>query len=275
MGQFLGRAGIGFSLYDLLLMGLWIVGSIAMRGAGCSFNDWVDRDIDAQVERTAGRPLPAGLISPRQALAWTLAQCFIGLLVLLALPAPAQIVALCAIPMVAAYPFMKRITWWPQLWLGLTFNWGVLVGYVAVMGSLDPAALALYGACVAWTIGYDTLYAQQDMEDDALVGVKSTARLFGDQARRWVGRFYLAAFGLVGLACILAEQALAARIVGLAGGLAFGLHLWGQVRQIPATGPAEDPLGLFKSNKIAGLILVAGLLVQAGIGWLLSMRGLA
>ena len=274
MGQFLGRAGIGFSSLDLGLVALWVIGSIAMRGAGCSFNDLVDRDIDAKVERTAGRPLPAGLINAKQALIWTLAQCFVGLLVLLALPTPAQITALCAIPMVAAYPFMKRITWWPQVWLGLTFNWGVLVGYVAVMGSLDTSALALYVACVAWTIGYDTIYAQQDVEDDALVGVKSTARLFGDHAKRWVGGFYLATALLAAAACLMRDQPLASLIVGLCGVLAFGLHLAGQVRQIPVTGLAKDPLALFKSNKTAGLILVAGLMVQALVGWILSLGGL-
>lgn len=274
MGQFLGRAGIGFSSLDVLLMALWIIGSIAMRGAGCSFNDLVDRDIDAQVERTAGRPLPAGLISAKQALIWTLAQCAVGLLVLLALPTPAQIVALCAIPMVAAYPFMKRITWWPQVWLGLTFNWGVLVGYVAVMGHLDGAAFALYTACVAWTIGYDTIYAQQDVEDDALVGVKSTARLFGEHAKRWVGGFYLVTGLLAAAACLLRDQPLASLIVGLSGVLAFSLHLVNQVRQIPGTGLAKDPLALFKSNRAAGLILVAGLMVQALVGWILSLGGL-
>jgi 4-hydroxybenzoate polyprenyltransferase len=171
-----------------------------MRGAGCSFNDLVDRDIDAKVARTAGRPLPGGLISPKQALAWTILQCLIGLGVLLLLPRLAQIVALCAIPLVAAYPFMKRITWWPQVWLGLTFNWGVLVGYASVTGRLDWPALWLYLACTLWTIGYDTIYAQQDIEDDALVGVKSTARLFGNNARFWVSLFYAAATSLLFIA---------------------------------------------------------------------------
>jgi 4-hydroxybenzoate polyprenyltransferase len=269
MGQFLGRAGIGFSTFDVVLMLAWIVGSIAMRGAGCSFNDLVDRDIDRQVERTRGRPLPAGLVTPRQAFIWTLAQCGVGLGVLLMLPTPAQIVALCAIPLVGAYPFMKRITWWPQVWLGLTFNWGVLVGYVAVMGSLDIAALCLYGACVCWTIGYDTIYAQQDVEDDALVGVKSTARLFGDQTRIWVSGFYGASALLVLLACSLKAHSLMAWIVGLGATLAFGAHLFGQARALPAQGVAQNPLSLFKSNQVAGLILVIGLGMQALVGWII------
>jgi 4-hydroxybenzoate polyprenyltransferase len=271
MGHFLGRGGIGFSLYDLLLMALWAIGSIAMRGAGCSFNDLVDRDIDAQVARTAGRPLPAGDVTPRQALVWTIAQCFIGLGVLLALPPMAQIVALLAIPMVAAYPFMKRITWWPQVWLGLTFNWGGLVGYAAVMGQLDWPALWLYLACVCWTIGYDTIYAQQDIEDDALVGVKSTARLFGDRARFWVALFFGVSTVLAFVAAFMASGSLGAGLVGACGVLAFGLHLWGQVRMLPNSGIAEDPLTLFKSNKIAGLILVFGFGAQALLGWALSV----
>jgi 4-hydroxybenzoate polyprenyltransferase len=271
MGQFLGRGGIGFSLYDLLLMTLWAIGAVAMRGAGCSFNDFVDREIDAQVARTADRPLPAGLITPKQAMIWTIAQCLFGFMVLLLLPRMAQIVALLAIPMVAAYPFMKRITWWPQVWLGLTFNWGVLVGYAAVMGTLNWPAIWLYLACVCWTIGYDTIYAQQDIEDDALVGVKSTARLFGDKARFWVSLFYGIGTGFAFIAAAMAAGSLGAGLVGGCGVLSFGLHLWGQARALPEVGLADDPLSLFKSNKIAGLILVMGLGVQALLGWALSV----
>lgn len=271
MGQFLGRAGIGFSVYDIMLGGLWLVGAVAMRGAGCSFNDYVDRDIDAKVARTAGRPIPAGLVAPKQALMWTFAQCLVGLVVLLLLPRSAQIVAVMAIPMVAAYPFMKRITWWPQVWLGLTFNWGVLVGYCAVMGRLDWSAIWLYLACVCWTIGYDTIYAQQDVEDDALVGVKSTARLFGDKARFWVAVFYAACMSLILLATILASNTLLAAFVGICGAAVFGFHLAWQVRQLPKIGIAVDPLMVFKSNKSAGLLLVVGLLVQALVGWAMSV----
>ena len=273
MGHFLGRSGIGFSLYDVLLIMLWAVGAIAMRGAGCSFNDYVDRDIDANVARTSGRPLPAGLITPRQALIWTGVQCGIGLFVLLLLPRSAQIVALLAIPLVAAYPYMKRITWWPQVWLGLTFNWGVLVGYCAVMGRLDWPAVWLYLACVCWTIGYDTIYAQQDIEDDALVGVKSTARLFGDQARKWVSIFYGAAIALASLAVLMTAESATETLVGGCGILAFAIHLWGQIRALPVSGVALDPLGMFKSNKTAGLILGAGLLGQVLVGWALSVWG--
>ncbi len=158
---------------------LLFIGAIAMRGAGCTYNDIVDQDLDRQVTRTALRPLAAGTISTKQAWIWLFAQCFIGLMVLLALPRLAQIIALCSIPLVAAYPFMKRITWWPQLWLGLTFNWAVLVAYAAKTGHLSISIFILYAGLIFWTVGYDTIYACQDIEDDALIGVKSTARRFG------------------------------------------------------------------------------------------------
>jgi 4-hydroxybenzoate polyprenyltransferase len=275
MGHFLGRSGIGFGAYDLVLLGVWIVGSIAMRGAGCSFNDFVDRDIDAQVARTAGRPLPAGLVTPKQALIWTLAQTLIGFAAFMLMPRPAQFIAFLAIPLVLAYPFMKRITWWPQVWLGLTFNWGVLVGYVAVMGRFDWPMLWLYLACVCWTIGYDTIYAQQDIEDDAMIGVKSTARLFGDNGRFWVSLFYGACAALAFMGTAMAGGSLPAVLVGACGVLAFSLHLWGQVRALPKVGIAADPLGMFKSNQVAGLILVGGLLAQALVGWALSVWSVA
>jgi 4-hydroxybenzoate polyprenyltransferase len=203
----------------------------------------------------------------------TIVQCLIGFGVLLLLPRMAQIVALCAIPMVAAYPFMKRITWWPQVWLGLTFNWGVLVGYASVMGRVDWPALWLYLACVCWTIGYDTIYAQQDIEDDALVGVKSTARLFGDKARFWVGLFYGVSVALAFMGAAMASGSLSAAFVGACGILAFGLLLRGQVKLLPATGVAADPLSIFKTNKVAGLVLAGGLLTQALVGWALSVWG--
>ncbi|WP_246048267.1 4-hydroxybenzoate octaprenyltransferase [Hankyongella ginsenosidimutans] len=156
------------------------LGSVAMRGAGCTWNDILDRDLDAQVARTRSRPLPSGQATPKQALAWTLAQCLVGLIVLLQLSRLAALVALGSILLVAAYPLMKRITWWPQAWLGLTFNWGALVGYAALGGDLaTPAPWLLYLGGVFWTLGYDTIYALQDKEDDALAGVKSSAGPWG------------------------------------------------------------------------------------------------
>ena len=173
----------GLNWIDLKWAALIFIGAIAMRGAGCTYNDIVDQDLDAKVERTALRPIPAGTVSTRQAWTWLAAQCFIGLLVLLTLPLFAQIVALCSLPLVAAYPFMKRITWWPQVWLGLTFNWAVLVAYAIKTGTMHLTVMLLYLGLVFWTVAYDTIYACQDMEDDALIGVKSTARRFGNHLK--------------------------------------------------------------------------------------------
>ena len=187
----------GFAATDLKWAALILIGAIAMRGAGCTYNDIVDRDLDAQVDRTALRPLPAGTITPQQAWIWLFIQCAIGLIVLLCLPRLAQIISLCSIPLVAAYPFMKRITWWPQVWLGMTFNWAVLVAYAAKTGTLSPAVLVLYAGLIFWTIGYDTIYACQDIEDDAMVGIKSTARRFGKHVRLGVGLCYAASIWLI------------------------------------------------------------------------------
>ena len=180
----------GFAVSDLKWATLILIGAIAMRGAGCTYNDIVDQDLDRQVERTALRPLPAGTITTKQAWIWLLAQCGVGLIVLLCLPRLAQIISLCSIPLVAAYPFMKRITWWPQLWLGLTFNWAVLVAYAAKTGTVSGPLLILYSGLIFWTVGYDTIYACQDIEDDMKIGVKSTARRFGKKVKLWVGISY-------------------------------------------------------------------------------------
>jgi len=181
----------GFALSDLKWALLILIGAIAMRGAGCTYNDIVDQDLDARVERTALRPLPAGTVTTKQAWVWLLAQCAVGLIVLLCLPRLAQIISLCSIPLVAAYPFMKRITWWPQLWLGMTFNWAVLVAYAAKTGEVSAPLFILYLGLIFWTVGYDTIYACQDIEDDAMIGVKSTARRFGSRVKWGVGVCYL------------------------------------------------------------------------------------
>jgi len=165
---------------------LWLaLGAFVMRSAGCVYNDIVDRDLDRSVERTRKRPLASGRVSVRSAWVLTISLCFIGLIVLLQLERTAQLVALASLVLVAAYPFMKRITWWPQAWLGLVFSWGALVGWPAVTGALDGPAALLWLGSVAWVVGYDTLYAIQDMEDDALVGVKSSARRLGDKAAQF------------------------------------------------------------------------------------------
>ena len=190
----------GFAGSDIKWAILILIGAIAMRGAGCTYNDIVDQDLDAQVERTALRPLPAGTVTTKQAWIWLFAQCAVGLIVLLCLPRLAQIISLCSIPLVAAYPFMKRITWWPQVWLGMTFNWAVLVAYAVKTNAISLPLFILYAGLIFWTVGYDTIYACQDIEDDMKIGVKSTARRFGRHKRFAVLVCYLAFFGLGALA---------------------------------------------------------------------------
>ena len=257
-GLLLARSGAGLGWSDAWLVALFAIGAIAMRGAGCTYNDIVDRDLDAQVERTADRPLVAGTVSLRAAWIFLVAQCLVGLLVLIQLPPLAIGIGLGALVLVAGYPFMKRITWWPQAWLGLTFNWGVLVAYAAAAGAIDAAALALYAAGLFWTLGYDTIYAFQDTEDDALVGVKSTARLFGENARFWVGGFYLTTAILAGLAAVLASET----PWFVLGYLPFVAHLLNQVRKMdPADGALS--LALFKANRTSGLLLCVALAIGA------------
>ncbi|MBN8842889.1 MAG: 4-hydroxybenzoate octaprenyltransferase [Sphingomonadales bacterium] len=236
---------------------LWLlVGAIAMRGAGCVYNDIVDRDLDVQVARTASRPVASGAVSVRNALLWTVLLSLIGLLVLIQLPWRAQIVALASLFLVAAYPFMKRITWWPQAWLGLVFSWGALVAWVAV-GGIDGWALPLlYAGCIAWVIGYDTIYALQDIEDDALVGVKSSARAMGAHVKSGVGFCYATALGCWGGALWLVRPDPLV-FVALLPAL---LHLTGQVVTLdPANG--ADALAKFRSNRFAGLLIFAAMLV--------------
>ncbi|MDP3370896.1 MAG: UbiA family prenyltransferase [Brevundimonas sp.] len=308
-------------LYDAWLVLGFALGACLMRAAGCAFNDIVDRDIDAKVARTAMRPIPSGRISVKQASAFVVGFSLISLMILLTLNLTAILLGVASLALVAAYPFMKRITWWPQVWLGLTFNWGVLMGYAAAIylalaatGSGYPggwpagpenltwpsaplwtvsamaegwfieaspdvflAALLLYLGAVFWTLGYDTIYALQDIEDDAMVGVKSSARRLGQNVRRGVGAFYAVAVALAGVA-------------GLAAGLgplfwlglaAFSAHLGGQVvrlagsRQTGKARPSDrepcqiDPalaLRLFRSNRDAGFILLFAIILGA-VSW--------
>lgn len=177
---------------DPWLFLLFAIGAVAMRGAGCTVNDLADREFDRMVERTRNRPLAAGRIGTAGAVAFFLAQSLVGIWVLTQLRVEAAIVALLSIPLIFVYPFMKRVTWWPQAFLGITFNWGALVGWTAVTGSLAAPAVLLYAAGFFWTLGYDTVYAHQDKDDDLLVGVKSTALRLGDRSRAWIGAFYTA-----------------------------------------------------------------------------------
>ncbi|WP_298743944.1 UbiA family prenyltransferase [uncultured Brevundimonas sp.] len=272
--------------YDLWLFLGFAIGAGLMRAAGCAFNDIVDRDIDARVARTALRPIPSGRISVKRAWAFVIGCSLLSLLILLTLNLAAVLLGVASLALVAAYPFMKRITWWPQAWLGLTFNWGALMGYAAAAGGLpfllwaygqslvatgewqavgraaDPQghlalpALLLYLGGVFWTLGYDTIYALQDLEDDALVGVKSSARRLGPHVRRGVGGFYL-------LSVILTAAAGAAAGLGPLFHLvllAWAVHLLRQVREVRAGDPALA-LRLFRSNRDAGLILFLAIIL--------------
>jgi 4-hydroxybenzoate polyprenyltransferase len=227
-----------------------------MRSAGCVYNDIVDRDLDRKVERTRLRPLASGRVSVRSAWALVFGLCLIGLVVLLQLNLTAQLVALASLALVAAYPFMKRITWWPQAWLGLVFSWGALVGWPAVTGSLDAPAILLWLGSVAWVVGYDTLYAIQDMEDDALVGVKSSARRLGDKAPLGVGICYALALVGWGAALLLVKR----DWLALAALFPAAVHLANQALRVnPKDG--EGALDLFRSNRWCGLLVFAAMLV--------------
>jgi 4-hydroxybenzoate polyprenyltransferase len=263
MGLGVGRNVSGYFLPDdVTLAVLFVVGAIAMRGAGCVWNDVLDRDLDAKVARTASRPLPSGRISVTAALVWLAVQCGVGLIVLLALPgAPlpglpvnlAQAVALAAVPLVAAYPLMKRITWWPQVWLGMVFSWGVLVAGAAIQGSLSIEIILFYIGCVAWTIAYDTIYALQDKDDDALIGVRSTARLFGARWRTGVLIFFGVAlfFWTAGLYTATGALWIAAAI-----GAVGALLVWPLVDSVHESQPATALHG-FRRNGVIGLTVLA------------------
>jgi len=253
MGIALARTNGGFWPGDFGLAVLFLIGAIAMRGAGCAYNDILDRDIDAQVARTRSRPIPAGLVSVRQAAAFVAAQCVVGLLVLLALPMAGKITALVAVPLVMAYPLMKRITWWPQAWLGVCFGWGALVAGASIDGAIGPATLFLFFGCIAWIIGYDTIYALQDVEDDSLVGVRSTARLFGGSWRTWTLSFYFAAFVFWGAAASAAGAGLPSALA--LGALAFGVAV-PLVDRVDER-KAGSALSAFQANFGLGLMIAA------------------
>ena len=252
-------AGVAHDVSQLpLVIALFFIGAFVMRGAGCAWNDITDRDLDAKVERTRSRPIPAGQVSVAQAFAFLVAQALIGLAVLLQFNRFAVMTGIASLLIVAIYPFMKRITWWPQVVLGLAFSWGALMGFAVTLGRIDATALVLYLGSIAWVIGYDTIYAHQDAEDDALIGIKSTARLFGARTHRALALFYTLAVILIGVALMLAGARWPAWI-GLA---AFAVHLVWQIRRLDIGDPALC-LRIFKSNRDAGLLLFAGLLVDA------------
>ncbi|MCW5730546.1 MAG: 4-hydroxybenzoate octaprenyltransferase [Alphaproteobacteria bacterium] len=244
------------SLPDFRLLVLFAIGAILMRGAGCTFNDLVDRDFDARVERTRSRPLPSGQVTPRQAWAWLVLQSLGGLAILLQLGPLAIALGIASLALIAIYPFMKRITWWPQFFLGLAFNWGALMGHAAARGEVSMAAVLLYLGGIAWTLGYDTVYAHQDREDDALIGVRSSARLLGARTRSWLRGFYAFALLCFALAGWSGEMGWTfwVLLVGVAA------HFHWQASGVDIDNPA-DCLARFRANRDLGLILFAAILL--------------
>jgi 4-hydroxybenzoate polyprenyltransferase len=254
----------GLSLHhgpNLADLALFLIGAIAMRGAGCTYNDILDRRLDAGVERTRNRPLPSGRVSVGAAAAFLVAQSLVGLAVLLSFNRFSIWLGIASLTVVAVYPLMKRVTSWPQAVLGLAFSWGALIGWSATFGGLALAPALLYASAFSWTIGYDTIYAMQDARDDAVVGIRSTARLFGSNARLGVGLFYVAAAAL-SLASILLVGGGA---IALIGWLAYAAHLAWQTSRVEGAN-AETALKLFRSNRDAGLLLFAGIALQGWIG---------
>ncbi len=243
-----------FSVWIIIGCG---IGAFLMRGAGCTWNDITDRDIDAKVARTRSRPIPSGQVGVRAALAWMLVQSLVSLGILLTFPNMAVLFGFLSIIPVAIYPFAKRFTWWPQVFLGLAFNWGALLAWTAQTGSLAWPAVVLYVAGIAWTLFYDTIYAHQDTEDDALIGVKSTARLFGDKSSTWLRYFLVGTVFLLGSAVVMAslDRSILSLVVALGGPWAMGWHL---VWQLGRFDPENNDrlLMLFRSNRNAGLIPV-------------------
>ncbi len=242
-------------LPSLWNLGLFLIGAIAMRGAGCTYNDIVDQRIDDAVERTRSRPLPSGQVSRKQAWAFLIAQALVGLLVLVQFNIFAIALGFASLAVVAIYPFAKRFTDWPQLFLGLAFSWGALMGWAADFESLTLAPVLLYFGSILWVIGYDTIYAHQDKEDDAIVGVRSTARLFGDRTRQWLIALYGGALLFFAVAFALAEVPMPA----LAGLIAAGAHMARQIRVIDIDNP-DQCLALFRSNNVVGWLIFLGLI---------------
>ena len=237
---------------------LFFIGAFAMRGAGCTWNDISDRDLDAKVERTRSRPIPSGQVTADQATGFLIAQALIGLVVLLQFNGFTILMGILSLATVAIYPFLKRVTHWPQIGLGLAFSWGALMGWPAEFGRLDAPALLLYLGAICWVIAYDTIYAHQDREDDALIGIGSTAILFGERTKPMLTLFYSLAVILIGLSGYLAG----AGWVFAFGVAAFALQLGWQIAKLDIADPALC-LRLFKSNRDAGLILFAGMIADA------------
>jgi 4-hydroxybenzoate polyprenyltransferase len=256
----LAAIAAGRQFPDIAHLLLFMVGAIVMRGAGCTYNDLIDRDFDAHVERTRNRPLPSGAVEPWQALVFLLLQALVGAMVLLQFNLFTILLGLASLLVVAAYPFAKRITDWPQFVLGLAFSWGALVGWSAEFGALSAAPIVLYAGAILWTIGYDTIYALQDKEDDAVIGVRSTARLFGRRSLPMIVAFYVAAFALFSLALVLANAGVLA-FAGLGTGLIHAMAL------IVTLDPNDtrNCLQRFRANSTTGWIIFAGLVADSAM----------
>lgn len=254
-GIALAGAADGARLNDIWLAIGCAIGAILMRGAGCTWNDITDRDIDGSVARTASRPIPSGQVTIRQAVIWMAVQCLVSFLILMTFNWAAILMGIAALIPVAVYPFAKRFTWWPQMFLGIAFNWGALLGWVAHTGSLTWPAGLLWLAGIAWTLFYDTIYAHQDKEYDAMIGVKSTARLFGENTAWWLYGFLILTVGLMSMAVLtaLGPQMNPTTILCLIAPWAMGVHMIWQMGRLDIDDP-DRCLMLFRSNRNAGLI---------------------
>ncbi|GMG84695.1 4-hydroxybenzoate octaprenyltransferase [Paralimibaculum aggregatum] len=257
-GILLAANAEGWAWVDLWLFPACTIGALLMRGAGCTWNDLVDRDIDAKVDRTRSRPLPSGQVSAANAVLWAVAQSLVSFLILLTFNDLAVALGVLALVPVAVYPFAKRFTWWPQVFLGIAFNWGALLLYAAHGGSLGLAAILAYLAGIAWTLHYDTIYAHQDREDDALIGVKSTARLFEDDTVTWL-QIFSAAVALLGALAVLVAGGGLFGLLGLAGLVG---QMVSQLRRLDTEDP-ELCLQLFRQTRYGGLAFAAGLFLDA------------
>lgn len=249
-------AGEGFRLWDLWLALSCGMGALLMRGAGCTWNDITDRDFDAAVARTRSRPIPSGQVTVKQALVWMVAQALVSVLILITYNTAAIALGVISVLPVAIYPFAKRFTWWPQVFLGIAFNWGALLAWAAHAGEITAATALLYLSGIAWTLFYDTIYAHQDKEDDALIGVKSTARLFAENSGWWLRLFLMLTVALFGLAVIIAllpQRNPLQLAVGLGGAWGLGWHMTRQMTRLDMDDP-ESCMKVFRSNRDAGLI---------------------
>lgn len=256
---------VGPSWYDLWIAVACGIGAFLMRGAGCTWNDITDREFDAAVARTRSRPIPSGQVSARQAAVWMVLQALVAFAILLTFNGAAVALGIASLLLVAIYPFAKRFTWWPQVFLGLAFNWGALLAWTAHTGSLGWPAVILYLSGISWTLFYDTIYAHQDKEDDALIGVKSTARLFAENTKIWLRGFMMASVALMAIAVILAlvhTANILALVIALAGVWGFGWHMAWQLGRLDIDDPATC-LSLFRGNRDTGLIPALFLAIAA------------